>query len=44
MLNKGYQGEIAIYTDKKETEMEDCKSNCQICDRAKINHERATCK
>ncbi|KAH1023585.1 ceramide kinase isoform X2 [Dendroctonus ponderosae] len=44
VLNKGYQGEIAIYTDKKETEQEDCKSNCQICDRAKLNHERATCK
>ncbi|KAL1493072.1 hypothetical protein ABEB36_011206 [Hypothenemus hampei] len=42
--NKGYQGEIAIYTDKKEVEQEDCRSNCNICDDAKKNQERAVCR
>ncbi|XP_066247161.1 ceramide kinase isoform X1 [Euwallacea similis] len=44
MRNRGYKGEIAIYTDKKEAEQEDCKSNCQICNSAKTNHEKVSCK
>ncbi|XP_030762356.1 ceramide kinase [Sitophilus oryzae] len=31
ILNKGYNGEIAIYTDKKEVLDVDCKRSCQIC-------------
>lgn len=44
MMNKGYKGEIAIYTEKKEPEQEDCKNNCQICDSAKETNNKVTCK
>ncbi|CAG9759791.1 unnamed protein product [Ceutorhynchus assimilis] len=44
MLNKGYQGEIAIYTEKKEVEADDCRSNCQICDTAKGDNKKVVCK
>lgn len=43
-MNKGYKGEIAIYTEKKEPEQEDCKNNCQICDSAKETNNKVTCK
>ncbi|XP_050313612.1 ceramide kinase [Anthonomus grandis grandis] len=44
VLNKGYHGEIAIYTDKKDVEKQNCKSKCETCDRAASTQEKINCK
>ncbi|KAF7267127.1 hypothetical protein GWI33_019621 [Rhynchophorus ferrugineus] len=44
ILNRGYKGEIAIYTDTKEVQGIDCKGNCDVCKNETLHKEKASCK
>ncbi|XP_060516142.1 ceramide kinase [Cylas formicarius] len=44
MLNKGYEGEIAIYTDKKEVDDIRCRAKCEVCEGSNRVSHKVSCK